>query len=128
MATGADHPRTAGAAGILTMAQVEIPLIAGPQAFRTRLGAAEYRLALLWREVEPGDPAPGGWVLDIFDANGAALVRGIALVPGADLLAPHRALGFTGSLYAVGTPDPDATPAFEGLGTATRLAWVDDAA
>jgi hypothetical protein len=36
--------------------------------------------------------ADGAWYLDIFDGDGVALVQGIALVTGLDLLFPYRHL------------------------------------
>jgi len=132
------------------MAETEIPLVPGPQRLRTTLGAAEYGLALLWREVEGEEvltdyaredyfagayvrhPDAGSvlkcWTLDIADAAGLPLLAGLPLVLGADLLAQHRHLGFTGGLYVAGVPALAEAPRFGDLGGAARLVWVDDAA
>jgi len=42
------------------------------------------------------------WALDIFDSLGNALLTGLMLVPGVDILSPHPVIGeIIGSLYFV---------------------------
>lgn len=101
------------------MATYEIPLSAEGQTFAIALGGVTYQLTLVYR-----DAAGGGWVLDIADAQGVALLRGVPLVTGADLLAQHRALGFVGSLVVQTDHNPDAAPTFENLGSTSHLYFV----
>lgn len=95
---------------------LEIPLSPRSQTFFCALGGTEYRLTVIWREA-----VGGGWFLDIADPEGGVIVNGIALVAGVDLLEPYRSLGFTAALLIVSTPDEDADPTYEGLGTTSRL-------
>lgn len=97
----------------------EIPLSPDPQTFRVTLGGVDYRLRFTYREA-----TAGGWVLDIMDSEGGALVQGVPLVTGADLLEQYQYLGINGALYVQGSPDPDSVPTFENLGTESLLFWV----
>ncbi|MBV8159141.1 MAG: hypothetical protein JO278_15885 [Dyella sp.] len=73
---------------------------------------------MLWR-----DAAYGGWFLDIADAAGNALVSGIPLVTGVDLLAQYSYLAFGFELW-VQTDAADAPPTFTNLGTDSHLYCV----
>lgn len=66
----------------------------------------------------------GGWFLDISDNAGNALVQGIPLVTGADLLAQYEYLGIGGELWVQNDADPDAVPSFTNLGGACGLYFV----
>ena len=99
----------------------EIPLSAAPQTFPITLSGIDYRCTLQYRNANEG-----GWVLDIADNQGNAIVEGIPLVTGVDLLAAYKHLGFTGRLWVQTTNDPDAVPTFENLGTDSHLYWVTD--
>ena len=101
---------------------VLVPLTAGtPQAFSIQLGGVTYNLSIQYRN-DPG--GLGGWFLDVADANDNAIVDGIAMVTGTNLLAPYQYLGFGGGLYLQGTTDPDAVPDFAGLGVDALLYWA----
>ncbi len=97
----------------------EIPLSPDPQRFSIALGGAAYLMRVTFADV-----ADGGWVLDIATADGVAIVNGIPLVTGADLLAQYRHLGFIGSLIVQTDHDPDAVPTFENLGDTSHLFFV----
>jgi hypothetical protein len=99
----------------------EIPLSPNPQRFTISLSGTEYQLTLAYRSA-PG----GGWVLDISDKQGAAIVQGIPLVTGADLLAQYKHLGFAGRLWVQSSVNPDDVPTFDNLGNASFLFWVTD--
>ncbi|WP_079218935.1 phage baseplate plug family protein [Herbaspirillum robiniae] len=99
----------------------EIPLEPAPQRFSITLGGVTYRMTLQYRK-EGG----AGWVLDIADANGNALVNGIPLATGTNLLEQYDYLGFAGRLWVQGAGDPDNVPTFNDLGTGSRLYWVTD--
>lgn len=100
------------------MATYEIPLSATPQSLSVTLAGVQYRLTLKWC-----DPA-SVWVLDIADASGNAMVCGIPLVTGADLLAQYAYLGFGGQLIALTDNDPSAPPTYAGLGATGHLRFV----
>lgn len=98
----------------------QIPLQVGtPQKMSITLGGTAYQLTLLYRN----DPA-GGWTVDIDDASSNAIVHGIPLVTGADLLAQYKHLGFTGKLVVQTTSNPDAVPTFANLGGDGQIYWV----
>jgi hypothetical protein len=97
----------------------EIPLSPDPQTFVIALGGIEYRLRLTYQDADGG-----GWVIDLSDNQGGALVQGIPLVTGADLLEQYQYLGIGGALYVQGSPDPDSVPTFENLGNDSILFWA----
>lgn len=99
------------------MTAVEIPLTADAQVFTITLNGVAYQLTLMWR-------SGAGWVLDIADATGNALVGGIALVTGVDLLGQFAYLGIGGSLAVLTAGDIQQPPDFDGLGTESRLYFV----
>lgn len=101
------------------MAQYKIPLSTGPQKFRIQLGTTTYQLVLIWRDTDQG-----GWFLDINDTAGNAIVNGIPLLPGSDLLAQYQYLGIGGSLYVLTDGDPLMVPTFGSLGVSTWLYYV----
>ena len=71
------------------MKAVEIPLVADNQTFATTINGSVYHLSVIWR----GEY----WVLDLADSNGSAIISGIPMITGADLLAQYRYmdLGFS---------------------------------
>jgi hypothetical protein len=98
-----------------------IPLKTGtPQKLSVQLGGVSYQLTLMYRN----DPYGGGWVLDIADAMGNALLQGVPLVTGADLLAQYHHLGFKGALFVQTISNPDAVPTFANLGGDGQIFWV----
>jgi len=93
----------------------QIPLAQGPQSFAVPLGGATYRMRLWW-----GDSDEPAWYLDVATDADVPLVRGVPLLPGADLLSQHRHLGVAGELYVVA----DGPITYDSLGTSTRLYFV----
>jgi hypothetical protein len=96
----------------------------GPFSERVTLQGVEYLLKFDW------NPVSQIWVLDIYDSGGAvAILRGVALVTGADLLGQFSYL--TVAAHAVlmamttgpGAP-PDETPTFTNLGIDGQLIYV----
>lgn len=96
----------------------EIPLIASNQAFTTTLAGTDYGMKLKW------NGAANCWMLDISDATGKALVSGIPLITGADLLEQYRYLGIPGQLFVQTDNDTDAVPTKANLGTNGHLYFV----
>lgn len=103
------------------MANFEIPLSPEGQRFNITLSGIEYQLRVQWRNA-----AEAGWVLDIADAGGNAIINGIPLVTGCNLLEQYAHLGFSAVLWVQTTDDPDAVPTFENLGTGSHLYWWTD--
>lgn len=67
------------------------------------------------------DVMMGGWIMDIADADGNAIVCGVPLVTGADLLAQYATLGLGGPMYVVSDGWPAAVPTFDNLGSGSHL-------
>ena len=101
------------------MSVYEIPVTATPQTFLVTLTGTEYRLTLRYLDVDQG-----GWILNIADTEGTAILSGVPLVTGADLLAQYQHLGFGGSLIVLTAGDTDVVPTFAGLGSESRLYFV----
>ena len=100
------------------MTAYEVPTSALDQTFSVALGGITYQLTTRWCA-----PA-SAWVLDIADVNGVALVSGIPVVTGVDLLEQYRHLGIAGQLVAQTDGDTFAVPTQSNLGTAGRLYFV----
>lgn len=98
------------------MAFFKIPLAAGNQAFNIQLGGVLYRLRLVWRDVPDGR-----WLMDIGYPDGRALVNGLPLAIGGNLLGQYQHL-IAGALYVI--PESDSEPGFNDLLT-TTLYWIE---
>lgn len=102
------------------MTPYEIPLKAEGARFTIALGARSYQVTVRWNEVA------STWILDIASSTGQALVQGIPLVTGVDLLAPFAYLSFGGSLYVQTDHDIDAIPTVDNLGATSHLYFVTE--
>lgn len=100
------------------MTPYEIPLSPTPQTFTITLAGVEYRLTVKWNTVS------SCWVLDFATPAGAAILNGIPLVTGTDLLAQYPHLDFGGQLVVQTDDDTDAVPTFDNLGTNGHLFFV----
>ncbi len=103
----------------------KIPTIAGrPQKQRVTLQTVTYTLLLNWNDWSEC------WVLDIYDSTGVtALVTGLAVVTGADLLGQLAYLDVASqaALMIMSTGpgvSPDEVPTFENLGTEGQIIYV----
>lgn len=96
----------------------EIPLSPTPQKISIPLGGITYSMTVKWNWVS------ACWMLDIADASGNALVNGIPIVTGVDLIGQYAYLGFAGKLVAQTDNDPDAVPTFDDLGTTGHLYFI----
>ncbi|MGO9474226.1 MAG: phage baseplate plug protein [Rhodomicrobium sp.] len=96
----------------------EIPLQPNAQTFTIPLAGVTYDMTLHWCDSNQT------WVLDIADANGDALVQGIPLVTGADLLAQYGYLGFGGALECQTDDDSYAVPTYGNLGQTSHLYFL----
>lgn len=105
------------------MQAFEIKLNARPERFRVTLpDQLVLTLTVTWR-----NRGGAGWVLDIADGEGVALVRGVAMVTGADLLTQYKHVGIPGGLVVISDgADPYAEPTFTGIGTDSKLYYVLD--
>jgi hypothetical protein len=101
------------------VAVFEIPLSPKPQSFAVRFpNGKTYGMRLVYL-FTPDDC----WELDISDDQGNAIVQGIPLITGADLLAQYEYLDFGCALYCTTDGDRDAPPRFFNLGVTSHL-WL----
>lgn len=96
----------------------EIPLSPKPQQLSISLSGQTYILRLTWCW-----PAQA-WALDVSDSAGNALVSGVPLVTGADLLEQFEYLGVGGKLIVQSDASVDAVPTFTNLGLRSHLFYV----
>jgi hypothetical protein len=97
----------------------EIPLSPDNQLFRIQLAETTYTLRVIWRDA-------AGWILDVMDSSGAALLSGVPLVTGVNLLEQYPQLGIDGALVVAtdkGAPDE---PTKTNLGTYSHLIFVQE--
>jgi hypothetical protein len=104
------------------MPAYEIPTSATDQRFSIPLNGVIYQLTCKWCA-----PA-SAWTLDIATDGGEALVSGIPIVTGVDLLEQHRHIGIAGRLVAQTDGDTFAPPTQTNLGIAGRLYFLPDEA
>jgi hypothetical protein len=106
------------------MQAFEIALNPRPERFRVTLpDSFVLTLTVAWR-----NRGGAGWVMDVADGNGVALLNGIPLVTGVDLLAQHQHIGIPGGLVVLSDgADPLAPPTLAGLGIDSRLYYLLDA-
>ncbi|WP_213993455.1 hypothetical protein [Sodalis sp. dw_96] len=99
------------------MAIQEIPLTADNQTFFIKLAGTLYKMTLLWRD-------SAGWILDIADSAGNALIQGIPLVINVDLLAQYAYLGFNGQLMVMLDDDDQLLPTSTDLGNSSHVYFI----
>lgn len=93
----------------------EIPLTPENQSFTVSLAGVTYGMTLRWND------QAAAWVLDIYDSLGNLLIGAIALITGADLLAPYTYLNFGGTLTVASDNNADAVPTQTNLGSMSHL-------
>ena len=96
----------------------EIPLISNAQSFSITLSNVDYNILIVWNDFAQA------WVIDFNDANQVAILTGIPLVTGVDLLLPYTNLNFGGKLFAQTDHDLTTPPTFDNLGITGHLYWV----
>lgn len=96
----------------------EIPLTPVAQTFNITLNGVDYVLTVHWCAQNDS------WILDIADENSIAILSGIPLITGCDLLAQYAYLGFGGQLRVQTDNDTDAIPTIDNLGKQSHLYFV----
>lgn len=98
-----------------------IPIQSRPQSFGCRLAGVTYSFRLYWLTTAQC------WMLDIADAAGAPLARGVALVTGADLIGQFAYLEFGGQLYAWCDHADAVVPGWDDFGVTGQLLFQEGA-
>lgn len=101
------------------MAIFEIPMKSVNQTVAVALSGIGYQMTLRWR-----DAFQNSWVLDIADAAGNALINGIPLSTGHDMLEQYKYIGIPGKLVCQTDGDPNQPPTFENFGTNSHLYYI----
>lgn len=96
----------------------EIPLSPAPQTFSIPLNGIDYQLTFYWNK------ASQNWVMDISDDAGTAIVHGLPLLTGTNLLDQYEYLGVGGALVVQTDSALDDVPGFDELGITGRLYFV----
>lgn len=97
----------------------EIPLSPDNQQFTTAINGVNYSIMTLWRD-------EAGWVIDLLNSSGTAIVTGIPLVTGANLLAQFGYLSLGFGLVVVCDDPAQDYPTREDLGTKSHLLAVTE--
>jgi hypothetical protein len=93
-----------------------IPLKPEAQSFGITLAGKEYRLTVRWF-----DAKEAGWTLDIEKPDkAAAIVLGVPLATGCNLLEQYAYLEFGGELWV----DGELPPTLDNLGTEVELVFI----
>lgn len=97
---------------------VELPLSTDPaQSFTCQLGGVKYYMEARYNSRN------GVWTLDLYDdATRTAILLGLAIVLGTDLLEPYN-LGI-GRLMAVDTNNSGTDAGADDLGSRVTLNWI----
>lgn len=97
----------------------EFPLRPEAQQIRIQLGEAEYIVRFGW-----GDTTDGGWFIDISNADGAPLVRGLALTAGENVLQQFGYLGIPGEIRVQTDADDLVEPTYANLGRNGKVLFI----
>lgn len=86
---------------------------------RVRLDGSFYFLTAKWNTRRLW------WTIDMLDSNGDALVRGLRVCTGYDLLRAHKLVGFPpGALVAIDTRRTKTDPSRDDLGLRVVLCYI----
>lgn len=88
------------------------------QVFDVDLGDKSYTLRFQYNK------QAGAWFLDVSEQDGAALVQGLPLVSGANILDQYLYKGFGGVLVLYTDGEPDHMPNLNELGEWTSVYYV----
>ena len=94
----------------------EIPLTSANQTIRISILNTTYIIRTYYCNVDMG-----GWVFDISDASGNAILTGVPMVTGANLLEQYAYLGLGFGMFVSTDGDMTAIPTFDNLGTNGHL-------
>lgn len=101
------------------MTVYQIPLTSSQQTFTIALSGATYQIVQKWVGADQG-----GWTIDLLDSVGSAIISGIPLVTGANLLAQYEYIGIPGALRVYNSVDGVTAPTFDDIGSTTNLYYV----
>ena len=94
----------------------EIPLIPESQQVMCNINGIRYTFNIIWRDT--------GYILDILDVANNAIVQGLSLITGADLLAQLQYLNLNFILVIVTDVDNTLVPTYTSLGITSHLCVI----
>ncbi|KDA93341.1 phage baseplate plug family protein [Pantoea agglomerans] len=97
----------------------EIPLSPDNQQFTTTINGINYSILTLWRD-------EAGWVIDLLNSSSIAIVTGIPLVTGANLLEQFGFLRLGFGLVVVCDDPAQGYPTRDDLGLRSHLLAVTE--
>lgn len=95
-----------------------IPLIPQNQTFTIALNNVTYTLTVKWNSFS------NCWILYIADDQGNAIVNGIPMVTGCDLLEQYAYLGIGGAFVVQSSNDVNEVPDYSALGSTGNLYFL----
>ncbi|HEM6680820.1 hypothetical protein I5384_03315 [Citrobacter koseri] len=95
------------------MAIQEIPLTADNQQFSINIAGTTWRISIIWRDLY--------WIMDLHNDRSEAVISGIPLVTGADLLAQYAYIGLGFKLVVVCDDSTKDYPTKTDLGARSHL-------
>lgn len=98
---------------------LEIPLSPTPQTFPIILSGVQYQLMFKWNNANEA-----GWLMDIADLNGNAIVTSLPLVTGENLITQLAYLGIGGAFVIQTDHNADAVPTFTNLGETSHVYYI----
>lgn len=98
--------------------QYEIPLSSANQILSITLNGVIYFIRFLYNQTLDENAS---WLIDFYDSNQNAIVQGIPLVTGEDLLVQYKYLNIKVALYCFTDGNPYAIPTFQNLGTTAHV-------
>ena len=102
----------------MTFSQYEVPLTPNPQTVVVPLGTTQYQLTFVWNQYA------NCWILDMSDASGKAVISGMPVVTGADMLAQYAYLQIGGILIAQTDSNADGVPTLANLGVTGHVYFI----
>lgn len=101
------------------MSAVEIPLTPDNQQFNIQLNGSTTTIRLIWRDV-------AGWIMDVSSADGEAILSGVPLVVGVDLLEQYPQLGIDGKIVVLSDDDALEYPTKTNLGLMSHVYFIQE--
>lgn len=97
----------------------EFPLLPQAQKMTITLATVEYQIRFGWC-----DAPDGGWFIDIADVDGNALINGLPLTAGENVLQQLDYLGFPGEIRVQTDSDTLVEPTYANLGSNGKVLFI----
>lgn len=101
------------------MTTYEFPLRPEAQQMTVQLGASTYSVRFGW-----ADSPAGGWFIDIADVNGDALINGLPLTAGENVLQQFDYLGIGGEIRVETDGNDLIEPTYANLGSNGKVLFI----